>query len=82
MGEEEIHKKMVFIVEELAQFASDLHRLTEVQGKDQARISNLEGAVVAVVNLASELTKAQQVIGERVAELAGKVEELSFKIGH
>lgn len=74
MNDEEMNKKMEFIIEQQAQFAVNIRKLEErledLQMKSEARMSRLEGAVVGVVGLIDRMIKVQERTDENVAELA------------
>jgi hypothetical protein len=63
MNEEEMQKKMEFIVNQQAQFTVDIQQLRESQGK-------LTDAVIGVVGIVGKLA-------ERVDGLAGRMEEIA-----
>lgn len=67
MTNEEISRKMDFIVEQQAQFAVDIERLKESQERTQRQIHDLAGALVTVVRLQGEY---QEQTKNRFAELA------------
>ena len=84
MTNEEMQKLMQFILEQQAQFAVNIQKLEEAQARSEAaqakseeRIGRLEGAIVGVVNLLGNLTKAQERTDAKVSELAEKVTELT-----
>lgn len=81
MTEEEISKKIEFIIEQQAQFASDIQALREVQAADSALMKEsfltlresyhtLTGAVTTIVSLVGKLAEAQERTDAKVAELA------------
>ena len=74
MNEEQISKRIEFIIEQQAQFATDLQSLREVQAADSAFMREsyhtLTGAVTTIVNLVGKLAEAQERTEKRVAELA------------
>jgi hypothetical protein len=80
MSEQEIRNKMDFIVEQQAQFVIDLQQLREEQAKATARVSRLEGAIVTVVNLIGDLSKAQKANDERVSIVVEKVDALTERL--
>ena len=59
MSNEEMDKKMEFIVEQQAQFAADIQVAREVQAQDAKLLRNLSDAVMMVVGLVGSLTEAQ-----------------------
>ena len=75
MTNEEMNRKMEFIVEQQAQFVVNFQRLEEAQTRADKRIEVLEGAMVTVVSLVGQLTKAQERTDARLAELALEVAE-------
>jgi ABC-type transporter Mla subunit MlaD len=73
MTNEEMQRKMEFIIEQQAQFAVNIQKLEEAQTNAEARMTRLEGAVVGVVGLIDRIIKAQERTDENVAELAKQV---------
>lgn len=70
MGNEEIERRMAFIVEQQAQFASDIQQLREVQGQTENVVGRLANATLegfrdtnvkidALVDSQIRLTEAQ-----------------------
>src|ERR687884_443459 len=57
MTDEEMRRKMEFIVEQQAQFAVNIEQLREAQSNAEARLGRLEGAVVAVVDVVGRLSQ-------------------------
>ena len=70
MSNEEMDKKMEFIVEQQAQFAADIQVMREIQAQDAKQLRDLSGAVITVVGLVGTLTEAQIATDERVNLLA------------
>jgi len=81
MSNEEMDKKMEFIVEQQAQFAADIQVAREVQAQDAKLLkeqmnvlkelySNLSDAVITVVGLVGSLTQAETRTDERINLLA------------
>ena len=68
MGDGEVEKRIEFIIEQQAQFASDIQILRERQ-------SHLTDALVTVVGVVGQLAEAQQRTDARLAELAAHVDE-------
>jgi hypothetical protein len=70
MSNEEMNKKMEFIVEQQAQFAADLKGLREVQTQDGNLLKDqywkLSEAVITVVGLVGKLTQAQARADDRI----------------
>ncbi len=77
MTNEEMQKTMQFILEQQAQTSINLQKLEEAHSRAEARISRLEGAVVGIVNLMDQLTKAQERTDASVNELATRMTELA-----
>lgn len=77
MSNEEVQRKMDFIIEQQAQFVTNFLRLEEsiqrlegVQTKAEERMSNMETAFVGLFNIVSETAKAQKELTKRVDDLA------------
>jgi septation ring formation regulator EzrA len=68
--DEDVNRKMDFIVEQQAQLAGDLQKLAESHAKAEERISNLEGAMVGVVGIIGDVVKAQKELVKNQQELA------------
>ena len=62
MNNEEMNKKMEFIVEQQAQFAADIEKMREVQAADAKLLKEqdrkLSDALIAVVGIIGNLTQA------------------------
>ena len=80
MSNEEMNKKMEFIVEQQAQFVADIEKTREVQAadakllKEETNVLNqqyhkLSDAVITVVGLVGTLTRAQLGADDRISEL-------------
>jgi hypothetical protein len=63
MSNEEMNKKMEFIVEQQAQFVADIEVMREVQAQDAKLLKEqdrkLSDALIAVVGMVGNLTQAQ-----------------------
>ena len=74
MTNEEIGQRIEFIIEQQAQFASDIQVLREIQAADtkllKEQYQNLSAAVVTVVGLVGKIAEAQERTDKRVDELA------------
>ena len=70
MSDEEMNKKMEFIVEQQAQFAADIQVAREIQAQDAKLLRNLSDAVMMVVGLVGSLTEAQGRTDDRLNMLA------------
>ena len=77
MSNEEMNKKMEFIVEQQAKFAADIEIMREVQARTNTQMDNLSRAVVTVVGLVGDLTAAQVRTNERLDSLSDIVEKLT-----
>lgn len=80
MSEEELNRKMEFIVEQQAQFAADIQIMREVQAADTERMKEetkllkeetrqLKDAISTIVGLVGGIAQAQTRTDARVAEL-------------
>jgi len=85
MSNEEMNKKLEFIVEQQARFAADIEKMREVQAADakllkkqmnvlQELYHNLSEAVITVVGLVGSLTQAQTRTDERLSVFINVVE--------
>jgi hypothetical protein len=74
MTNEEIGQRIEFIIEQQAQFTSDMQVLRELQAADaqllKEQYRNLSDAVVAVVGMVGRLAEAQARTDQKVSELA------------
>jgi hypothetical protein len=81
MSNEEMNKKMEFIVEQQAQFAADIQVMREVQAQDAKLLKEqdrkLSDAVVTVVGLIGSLTQAQTSTDGRINVLADSFNRLA-----
>jgi chromosome segregation ATPase len=77
MSEEEMQKKMEFIIEQQAQFAADIQLLRETQAADSKRITGLMDALTTVVGIIGKLSASQERTDARVAEVAASVNSLA-----
>ena len=73
MTDEELNKKIEFIIEQQAQFSADIQVMREVHEADtkllKEQLHGLSDAVITVVGLVGKLTEAQQRTDAKVAEL-------------
>lgn len=78
MREEEINRRIEFIIEQQAQFAADIQSLREVQAADSAFMREsyhtLTGAVTTLVNLVGKLAEAQERTELKLAEYAARTD--------
>ena len=70
MTDEEMRRRMEFIIEQQAQFAVNIEQLREAQRDSEARLGRLGGAVVAVVDIVGRLTQGLERTDRNVALLA------------
>ena len=74
MTNEEIGQRIEFIIEQQAQFTSDILILREIQAADtkllKEQYRNLSDAVLTTVGMVGRLTEAQERTDLRVAQLA------------
>ncbi len=74
MTNDEIGQRIEFIIEQQAQFTSDIQILREIQAADtkllKEQYRSLSDAVVTLVGLVGKIAEAQQRTDKRVAELA------------
>lgn len=75
MTNEEMQRKMEFIIEQQAQFAVNIQKLEESQTRAEKRMGELEGAMVTVVNLVGQLAEAQERTDARLSQLATEIAE-------
>ena len=73
MTNEEIQKRMEFIIEQQAQFAVDIQLLREAQATDSKRITSLTEALTTMVGMIGKLSTAQERTETQVAELADRM---------
>jgi ABC-type transporter Mla subunit MlaD len=74
MSNEEMNKKMEFIVEQQAKFAADIEIMREVQA---AQYNKLSDALVGVVDIVGSLARAQVRTEESINSVADSVEKLT-----
>ena len=70
MNNEEMQRNMEFIVSQQAQFAADIQKLGEAHVEAEARMTRIEGSVVAIVDLVGKLARSQDRTDSQLAELA------------
>ena len=86
MSEEEMNKKMEFIVEQQANFAAQIEMMREVQVADAKLLKEetkqlkehqrtLSDAVLTIVGLIRNLTEVQQRMEERLTEAQRRTDE-------
>jgi hypothetical protein len=72
-----MQQNMAFIVNQQAQFASDIQKLGEVQLQFDVRMTRIEGAIVTIIDLLGKVAEAQQRTDARLADLAAGVTEVA-----
>jgi len=81
VGNDDIERKIEFIVNQQAQFSADIIELKELHVKAEARMTNLENAVLRLVDVVetgfvaltqrmNDLVTGQELLDTRMAELA------------
>jgi len=74
MSNEEMNKKMEFIVEHQAKFAAEIEIMREVQAAESKlrneQYDKLSNALIGVVDIVGSLTRAQMRTDERINSLA------------
>jgi hypothetical protein len=81
MANDDIERKIEFIVNQQAQFSADIIELKELHLKAEARMTNLENAVLRLVDVVetgfvaltqrmNDLVTGQELLDTRMAELA------------
>ena len=75
MTNEEMQRKMEFIIEQQAQFVVNFQKLEEAHRRADERTGELEGAMVSVVNLVGQLAEAQVQTDSRLSQLATEIAE-------
>ncbi len=80
MTDEEMNKKMEFIVEHQAKFATELEVTRERQAVDTARLEEqdrkLTNAVIGLIDIVARLTRAQTESESKVSSLADDIKRL------
>jgi hypothetical protein len=84
MNNEQFERRMVFIVEQQAQFATDIQQLKETQ-KAEAQLwrekhENLTDAMTSVVGMIGKLAEAQRRTDEHLSELTTKQAETDDRL--
>lgn len=93
MANDDIERKIEFIVNQQAQFSADIIELKELHVQAEARMTNLENAVLRLVDVVetgfttltqrmNELATAQTFLDTRMAELAVSQTELAESQTH
>jgi hypothetical protein len=81
MSNEEMNKKMEFIVEQQAKFAAEIEIMREVQAADAKLLKEqdrkLSDAVIAVVDIVGSLARAQTGADDRINLLADDFSRLA-----
>lgn len=72
MSEEELNKKMEFIVEQQAQFAADIQSMREVHAADSKLVKD---GLIGLVDIVGHLARTQMRAEEMVAAAQAKTDE-------
>jgi hypothetical protein len=75
MENQEIERTLQFIVNQQAQFVTDIQQLREVQSVQQGQIAKITDAVIAVTGLVGRVAKAQEDLTSQQAEFARHLAE-------
>jgi hypothetical protein len=93
MANDDIERKIEFIVTQQAQFSADIIELKELHVKAEARMTNLENVVLRLVDVVetgfvgltqrmNDLVTGQELLDTRMAELAESQAELAESQTH
>ena len=74
MSEEEMNKKMEFIVEQQAKFAADIEIMREIQAADARRLGD---GFLSMIDIVGQLTRSQIRTEQTVNTLAQDVSKLT-----
>jgi hypothetical protein len=81
MSNEEMNKKMEFIVEHQAKFAADIEMMREVQAAESKlrneQYQKLSDALIGVVDIVGSLARAQERTEDRINSLADDFSRLA-----
>jgi peptidoglycan hydrolase CwlO-like protein len=80
MSEEELNRKMEFIIEQQAQFVVDIHKLEERQQELTTKHGLLADALLSVVGMVGKLTEGQDELRAEVKELAAAQKRTDEKL--
>ncbi len=84
MNNEQFQRRMEFIVEQQAQFAADIQRLTETQEAEaklwREKHNDLTDAMTTVVGIVGKLAVAQQRTDEHLSDLTTKQAETDDRL--
>ena len=87
MSEQEMNRKMEFIVEQQAQFVVDIQKLFEVQKEMNVKHNHLTETLTTIVGMVGRLSQGQEELAaaqkrtdERVDLLAGKLDETNERM--
>lgn len=87
MSEDEIQRKMEFIIDHQAQFAVNIQKLEEADARASERMSKLETGFVSMFNFGVELREAQRQTqeaqrrtDESLAKLTERVKEVTDRL--
>lgn len=80
MKNEELNRKMEFIVEQQAVFAVNMQKIEEAHAKAEGRISRLEAAFVTLYNTVSKTAESQQKTDQQIKELVESQKETQDRL--
>jgi predicted nucleic acid-binding Zn-ribbon protein len=84
MNNEQFERRMEFIVEQQAQFATDIQQLKEIQSTEaqlwREKHENLTDAMTTVVGIVGKLADAQQRTDEHLSDLTTKQAETDDRL--
>lgn len=80
MDDEKIQKTLEFILDNQAQFSSDIQELKELHKQSEKRISVLERATINLYNEVVETSKSVQTLSEKVNILAESQKETNERL--
>lgn len=76
MDDEKIQKTLEFILDNQAQFSSDMQELKEFHKQSEKRISVLERATINLYNEVVETSKSVKIVSEKINEVSETVDKL------
>ncbi len=70
MSEEEMQRKMEFIVEQQAQFVVDIQRLQEAHKQAESRMERIEDVMLRLANIQVQTNANVEALTQRMSEIA------------
>ncbi len=80
MTEEELNRKMEFIVEQQARFTVDVQKLQEAHAQGEKRISRLEGSFVSLYKTVTKIAENQQKHDDQLKETRELLSEMGERL--